>query len=124
MVNQANGVLGFIKRWSKEFSDPYVTKQLNISLVRPILEYGSIISDPHFLIYVNLIESIQKRFLLFCLRGLGWNSFVLPSYESRLTLIKLPTLKSRKVAEMSFLIICYQKLILMCQLDLPVILIY
>ena len=41
MVNKANGVVGFIKRWSKVFTDPYVWKQLYISLVRPILEYGS-----------------------------------------------------------------------------------
>ena len=50
MVNKANGVLGFIKRWSKEFTDPYLTKQLYFSLVRYILEYGSIIWEPHFLI--------------------------------------------------------------------------
>ena len=43
MVNKANGVLGFAKRWAKEFSDPYITKQLFTSLVRPILEYGSVV---------------------------------------------------------------------------------
>ena len=68
-----------------------------INLVLLILGYRSIIWRPHFLIYVNLIESVQKRFLLFCLRGLGWNSFVLPSFESRLTLIKLPTLQCRRI---------------------------
>jgi len=36
MVNKARGVLAFIKRWSKEFDDPYVTKTLFILLVRPI----------------------------------------------------------------------------------------
>jgi len=41
IVNKARGVLGFIKRWSKEFDDPYLTKTLFISLVRPILEFGS-----------------------------------------------------------------------------------
>lgn len=44
-INKASGVLGFIKRWSKEFSDPYTTKQLYTTLVRPILEYGSVIWD-------------------------------------------------------------------------------
>jgi len=37
IVNKARGVLGFIKRWLKEF-DPYITKTLFISLVRLILE--------------------------------------------------------------------------------------
>ena len=40
MVNKVNGVLELIKRWSKEFTDPYVTKQLYMSLVRSVLEYG------------------------------------------------------------------------------------
>jgi len=35
-VNKARGVLGFIKRWSKEFDDPCMTKSLFISLVRPM----------------------------------------------------------------------------------------
>lgn len=104
-VNKANGVLGFMKRWSKEFSDPYVTKHLYTSLVRPILEYGSIVWDPYYSVHINSIESVQKQFLIFCLRGLGWNSFALPSYVDRLRLIKLPTLKSRRVMlSVSFLI--------------------
>lgn len=95
-VNKAYGALGFMKRWSKEFSDPLVTKRLYTSLVRCILEYGSIIWNPVYNIHINLIESVQKQFLLFCLRGHGWNPHTLPSYESRLEMIKLPTLKSRR----------------------------
>ena len=84
------------------------------------------------MIHVFLFESVQKRFLLFYLRGLGWNSFVLPSYESRLALIKLPTLKSQRI----ILSVCFllglirgdvysdYLLSLMFQLDILVILIY
>lgn len=97
MVNKAYGVLCFMKRWAKEFTDPYTTKQLFTSLVRPILEYGSVVWDPQYDYYVNKIESVQKQFLLFCLRNLHWASgYELPSYNSRLNLIKLPTLKSRR----------------------------
>ena len=95
-VNKARGTLGYIKRWSKEFKDPYITKTLYTSLVRPILEYGSIIWDPIYEIHSKAIESVQKQFLLFCLRGLRFNIYNLPSYEARLALIKLPTLKSRR----------------------------
>lgn len=96
-VNKARGVLAFIKRWAKEFIDPYITKQLYTSLVRPILEYGSIIWDPLYNVHIDNIESIQKQFLIFCLRSLPWNPATnLPSYQSRLKLIKLPTLKSRR----------------------------
>lgn len=42
MVNKAYVDLGFIKRWAKDFTDPYVTKQRYTSLVRQILEYGCV----------------------------------------------------------------------------------
>ena len=96
IINKARGTLGYIKRWSKEFNDPYIAKTLYTSLVRPILEYGSIIWDPIYQTYSNAIESVQKQFLLFCLRGLHFNPLNLPSYSARLALIKLPTLKSRR----------------------------
>ena len=69
---------------------------LYTSLVRPILEYGSIIWEPLYKKYSDVIESVQKQFLMFCLRGLNFNPTSLPSYSARLALIKLPTLKSRR----------------------------
>ena len=97
-INKARGVLAFIKRWAKEFYDPYITKTLYTSLVRPILEYGSVVWDPFYNIHIDHIESIQKQFLIFCLRSLHWSSsVVLPPYTSRLALIKLPTLRSRRI---------------------------
>ena len=98
MINKAYGVLGFMKRWAKEFSDPYVTKQLYTSLVRPVLEYGSVVWDPNGTGDIGRIESVQKQFLLFCLRNLGWSSNwnEFPGYRNRLALIRLPTLKSRR----------------------------
>lgn len=97
-ANKAKGVLCFIKRWAKEFRDPYVTKNLFTTLVRPILEYGSVIWDPQYNVYIKKIESVQKQFLLFCLSHFQWNPAVnLPPYRSRLALISLPTLKSRRI---------------------------
>lgn len=95
-ANKARGVLGFVKRWAKEFKDPYITKILYTSLVRPILEYASVVWDPVYDAHCNTLESVQKQFLLFCLRSLHWNPRDLPPYTSRLALIKLPTLKSRR----------------------------
>jgi len=45
-VNEAMCVLGFIKRWSREFYDPFTTKLLLTSL-RPYLEYCSIVWSPY-----------------------------------------------------------------------------
>lgn len=104
-INKARVALGYIKRWSKEFNDPYIMKALYMSLVRPILEYGSIIWDPIYQIHSNAIESVQKQFLLFCLRGLNFDALNMPSYSARLALIKLPSLKSRRtMLNVSFLL--------------------
>lgn len=39
-------LLGFMKKWCKEFHDPYKTKRLHMALVRLTLEYASVISVP------------------------------------------------------------------------------
>lgn len=104
-VNKARGIWAFIKRWAKEFKDPFITKRLFTSLVRPILEYGSIVWDPYYNVHINLIESVQKQFLIFCLRDVYRGYSALPSYSSRLALIRLPTLKSRRIMlNVSFLV--------------------
>lgn len=106
IVNKAYSMLGFIKRWSKEFNDPYITKTLFESLVRPILEYSCIVWSPYYNTHIDRIESVQKQFLLFALRGLGWNQFEnLPPYENRLKLIDLATLERRRYMLKSMFII-------------------
>ena len=106
IINKSRGVLAFIKRWSKEFNEPLITKRLYTSLVRPILEYGSIIWDPNMAYLKNNIESVQKQFLLFCLGNSTWNPNInLSPYTTRLSIIKLPTLESRrKMLNVAFLI--------------------
>jgi len=96
-VNKAMSVLWFIKRWYTEFDDPCTTKLLFTSLVRHNLEYCSSIWSPQYQIIIDRIESVQKPFLLFALRGLNWDqNFRLPSYSSRLLLINLPSLVNRR----------------------------
>lgn len=96
-VAKAKSVLSLIKRFGREFDDLFVTKTLYTSLVRPIIEYGNLIWMPAFDIDINRIESIQKQFLLFCLRGLGWREgFHLPSYRHRLNLLDMLTLRDRQ----------------------------
>jgi len=63
-----------MKRWSRELDDPYTTKLLNVSLVRPSMEYCSCISTSQISCYQNMLESVQKQLLLFALRGLNWDT--------------------------------------------------
>ena len=90
--------LNFIKRRAKEFDDPYVTKILYCSFVMPTLEYCSTVWNPFTAIDTNRIESVQKQFLLFALRGLNWDSttYRLPNYKDRLTLLNMLTLSRRR----------------------------
>ena len=51
--------------------------------------YASTIWNPYFCYHSDSIESVQKQFLLFCLRCLGWDyASGFPPYEARLGLIK------------------------------------
>lgn len=96
-IAKANSVLSLIKRFAKEFNDLFVIKSLYTSLVLSIIEYGSIVWMPAFEIDIKRIESIQKQFLLFCLRDLGWHDrFQLPSYRHRLNLLSMLTIRDRQ----------------------------
>lgn len=56
-------------------------------LVRPILENGSCVWCPQYTIHKERIESVQKNFLLFALRGLNWDeNLSLPSYNNKLVI--------------------------------------
>jgi len=89
-----------MKRWSREFDDPYTTKLLYVSLVRPSIEYCSCIWSPQISCYQNKLESVQKQFPLFALRGLNWDT----GSHARLRLLDLRTLNHRrKCYEVMFL---------------------
>lgn len=105
IINKANSMLGFIKRWSKEFSDPYILKSLFTCLVRPNLEYASQVWNPYYDIHIRRIESIQRNFIRYALRQFEWlNPLILPPYLDRLNLIHLATLqKRRELADVIFL---------------------
>lgn len=115
-VSKSSNLLGFIKRWSREFDDPYLSKHLFTSLVRPILEYGSLVWSPFYSCHIKRIESVQKQFLLFALRNLAWNPDInLPPYLHRLALINLPTLERRR----TMLDICFMVKLINGEINSP-----
>lgn len=66
------------------------------SLVRPYLEYASEIWNPHYAIYTDAVEAVQKRFL----RALHYRLERAPmSYGKLLIRYKLQTLASRRNAQ-------------------------
>lgn len=98
IVNKANSMLGFIKRWAKEFQDPYVTLALYNCLVRPHLEYASQVWTPYYQIHINRLESVQRKFIRFALKGLPWSDpYNLPPYEHRIKLLQIQPLSQRRI---------------------------
>lgn len=110
IVNKANATLGFIKRWAKEFQDPFITRTLYCTFVRPILEYASCVWCPYVSVHINRVEMVQRRFVRFALRGLPWdNPIILPPYHDRLQLIKLDSLQHRRhISKTVFAFECLQ----------------
>jgi len=59
-----------------------VKKFLCIAFERPVLEHRSCVWSSEYKESETLIESVQKQFLIFALRNLGWNcARLLPSYR-------------------------------------------
>jgi hypothetical protein len=84
MVAKAFAMLGFIRRLLLEFRDPYTLKSLYTSLVRSKLEYASCVWNPFFDVRVDKVKRVQKRFIRYALRGLGWTDMHdSPPYENR-----------------------------------------
>lgn len=96
IISKANSLLGFIKRNSKEFHDPYTLKSLYVSLIRSILEYACCIWCPSYANSINRIESVQRKFTRYAIRKLNWTDNIMPPYDVRCTLIDLKPLHSRR----------------------------
>ncbi|KAK4307066.1 hypothetical protein Pmani_021145 [Petrolisthes manimaculis] len=87
-VNKANSVLGAIKHTFKAM-DPTAFLSLYKSLVRPNLEYASVIWSPKLKRDKDALEYVQRRATRL-VTGLSGKS-----YEERLQTLELPTLEFR-----------------------------
>ncbi|KAL4147794.1 hypothetical protein QTP88_002143 [Uroleucon formosanum] len=63
--------LGFVMRLAKYFGLESSLKALYCSIVRPILEYGAKIWDPHTAVNARQLERVQRRFFRFASYLLG-----------------------------------------------------
>jgi hypothetical protein len=86
-------MLGFVKR-SGEFKDSYTFRTLYLS---PKLEYVSCVWRNFYEVHVSRIERMQRKFVRYALRGLGWTEMHdLPPYVNRCALIRLETVTRRR----------------------------
>ena len=88
-INKANQIVGCIK-YSFKYLNKDIFKLLYKSMIRPHLEYGSVIWSPHLKKHMDAIERVQRRAtkLVSEIKHL--------SYNDRLRALDLPTLKFRR----------------------------
>lgn len=74
IVNRASSLVGFIMRSTRDFNSPRPLVILYKTLVRPIMEYGSILWSPYQLGHQDMLNKIQIRFvrLLGCRIGFDY----------------------------------------------------
>lgn len=93
ICNKASRALGFLKRNCNEFQNIACLKVLYISLMRSVLEYGSIGWSPYTACDIKNIESIQHRFLNMVSFKLKYN---VTKYEDLLSSLNMNTLLCRR----------------------------
>ena len=90
-TSKANRTLGFLRR--NLFSCPQDVKEAAYSMVRPILEYGSTVWDPHCNGLNDELENVQKRAARFVTRNYSYET---GSLTGMLEELKWETLQKRR----------------------------
>lgn len=103
ITSRAHSLLGFIFRSTKHFRSPECLVTLYKSLVRPILDYGSVIWTPYQVGHIDMLRRVQVRFVRGLGVRLGFTYLDAPVGELE-QLFDLQSLKSRRnIADMVLL---------------------
>ena len=88
-IRKANKMLGIVYR-SFQHLTPTIFRMLYVSLVRPHLDYASVVWNPHLLKDIRALEAVQRRATRMV------PQFGTMTYVERLTLLNLPSLYYRR----------------------------
>ncbi|XP_053698784.1 uncharacterized protein LOC128745729 [Sabethes cyaneus] len=103
VISKAFSMFGVVKRYANDFDDPYTIVTLYTALVRSSVEYAGIVWTPQYTIHKQRLERVQKKFVRFALRNLGWRDGLAP-YVDLCRLINLNSLDCRrKINDVLFL---------------------
>ena len=85
ITSRATRMAGFILRNCSEFRNTQVLKRLYVALVRPLVEYNTIVWSPSTACTINMLEGIQRKFLKYIhLKNTG--SYPVRGYPNHLLL--------------------------------------
>ena len=96
-------MLGFMKRVTRDFSNPKTLHTLYNSLVRSQLEFCFQIWNPSARVHVHKLERVQRKYLKYicCKTRTMYHDY---SYESLCDCFNLKTLQSRRsISDLTFL---------------------
>ena len=95
---KAMKTLGFIARFAKHFKRVKSLKLLYVALVRPQIEYASVIWSPRHIVYSSLLERVQHKFCRLVMRATGSPMrFFDHDYAPALLKLGLTTLSARRI---------------------------
>lgn len=98
---KANQMLGFIFRTCYEFSNHRTIKTLYMSYVNSVLNYGSLIWNPQYDVYIGKLEGVQNKFIDYV------NRKYFPHTNERCVIRKtlnlLPLESRRQISDIKFL---------------------
>ena len=83
--------IGLLYRRFYKHAQQDTLRAIYVALIRPHLEYGVPVWDPHLLKDINILEAVQKFATKVCVKS--WNSL---DYHERLDKLNLETLKKRR----------------------------
>ena len=89
MVHKANRLLGLIKR-TFSYLEPQMVRILYITLIRPHLDYASVVWNPYQSGDIKTLEQVQRRVTRAC------PSIAHLTYDDRLIALNLPSLLYRR----------------------------
>lgn len=95
-IHRAFRLCGFIKRQTRDFKDIFSVKTLYVHLVRPILEYGSLVWNPYYNNSIDRLERVQRKMVNYMLLKMNVNKDDF-DYLSRLKIVGLQSLRDRRL---------------------------
>lgn len=103
ICSRANSLLGFIIRTTRDFHSTNAFLTLYKTIIRPILEYATVVWSPHFSCDVEALNRIQTRVVrLIGIRN-GYRYLEVPVVELASRLSLLPLERRREINDLLFL---------------------
>ncbi|XP_054272813.1 uncharacterized protein LOC128993080 [Macrosteles quadrilineatus] len=73
IAKRASSLLGFIFRTTKDLKNPLTLIILYKTLVRPVMEYCSVVWSPYQSLHIDILDKIQRRFIRLIGLRLGYH---------------------------------------------------